>query len=138
MRNMARSINVLKDHVSAVLDLEYSPTGEEIVTGGYDKTLRIFKAREGHSRDVYHTKRMQKIWCVRYTMDGSRVLSASDDGNIRVWKNNSHDKLATVSHLFPLICFSLCLSLSLSLSLSLFSLSSRRDVKLLPETIRKN
>ncbi|KAL3902019.1 MAG: hypothetical protein SGCHY_000129 [Lobulomycetales sp.] len=97
MRNMARSINVLKDHVSAVLDLEYSPTGEEIVTGGYDKTLRIFKAREGHSRDVYHTKRMQKIWCVRYTMDGSRVLSASDDGNIRVWKNNSHDKLATSS-----------------------------------------
>jgi WD repeat and SOF domain-containing protein 1 len=61
MRNLSRSVNILKDHVSAVLDLEYSPTGEEIVTGGYDKTLRIFNSREGHSRDVYHTKRMQKV-----------------------------------------------------------------------------
>jgi len=60
MRKMNRALNVLKDHVSAVLDVDFSPTGEELVTGSYDRSIRIFKSREGHSRDVYHTKRMQR------------------------------------------------------------------------------
>ena len=42
------------------MDLDYSPTGKEFVTGSYDKTLRIFKTTEGSSREVYHTQRMQK------------------------------------------------------------------------------
>ena len=42
------------------LDVDYSPTGEEIVTGSYDRSIIIFDAREGHSRDIYHTKRMQR------------------------------------------------------------------------------
>jgi WD40 repeat protein len=54
-----RAINVHKDHVSAVLTLDYSPTGREIVTGSYDKSVRIFGFDQGHSREVYHTKRMQ-------------------------------------------------------------------------------
>jgi len=49
-----------KDHILAVLDLDYSPTGKEFVTGSYDKTVRIFKTTEGRSRETYHTKRMQK------------------------------------------------------------------------------
>ncbi|GBB87964.1 hypothetical protein RclHR1_14470005 [Rhizophagus clarus] len=93
MRKMDCALNVLKDHVSAVLDLDYSPTGEEIVTGAYDRTLRIYSARQGHSRDIYHTKRMQRIFCVKYSMDSKYVLSGSDDGNIRLWKAKASEKL---------------------------------------------
>ena len=50
MRKLSRALNVLKDHVAAVMDVDYSPTGEELVTGSYDKTVRLFRAREGHSR----------------------------------------------------------------------------------------
>lgn len=60
MRKLNRALNVLKDHVAAVMDVDYSPTGEELVTASYDRTVRIFRAREGHSRDIYHTKRMQR------------------------------------------------------------------------------
>jgi DDB1- and CUL4-associated factor 13 len=60
MRKMTRALNVMKDHVSAILDVDFSPTGEELVTGSYDRSIRIFKTREGHSRDIYHTKRMQR------------------------------------------------------------------------------
>lgn len=52
MRKLSRALNVLKDHVAAVMDVDYSPTGEELVTGSYDRTIRIYKAREGHSRCV--------------------------------------------------------------------------------------
>lgn len=50
MRKLGRALNILKDHVAAVMDVDYSPTGEELVTGSYDRTIRIFKARDGHSR----------------------------------------------------------------------------------------
>ncbi|CCX13661.1 WD40-repeat-containing domain protein [Pyronema domesticum] len=86
MRKMNRALNVLKDHVAAVMDVDYSPTGEELVTGSYDRTVRIFKAREGHSRDVYHTKRMQRVFSVAFTTDTRYVLSGSDDGNVRLWR----------------------------------------------------
>ena len=44
------------------MDLDYSPTGKEFVTGSYDKTMRIFKVDSGKSREVYHGRRMQKLF----------------------------------------------------------------------------
>ncbi|GBF60332.1 hypothetical protein TMEN_2755 [Trichophyton mentagrophytes] len=60
MRKMDRALNVLKDHVAAVMDVEFSPTGEELVSASYDRTIRLWNREKGHSRDVYHTKRMQR------------------------------------------------------------------------------
>lgn len=96
MRRLKRALNIGKDHVAAVLDLDYSPTGQEIVTGSYDRTIRIFDIAQGRSREVYHTKRMQKIFTVKFSMDGKFVLSGSDDGNIRLWKANASEKLGAV------------------------------------------
>lgn len=45
--------------MSAVMDVDYSPTGREFVAGSYDRSVRIFPFSGGHSREVYHTKRMQ-------------------------------------------------------------------------------
>lgn len=60
MRKTDRALNVLKDHVAAVMDIEFSPTGEELVTASYDKTIRLWDRARGHSRDIYHTGRMQR------------------------------------------------------------------------------
>lgn len=89
MRKMNKALNVLKDHVAAVMDVEYSPTGEEIVSASYDRTIRIWKARSGHSRDIYHTKRMQRVFSTKFTPDSKYILSGSDDGNIRLWRAES-------------------------------------------------
>ena len=50
MRRLDRPINVHMDHVSAVLDVDYAPTGQEFVSGSFDKTIRIFPRDGGHSR----------------------------------------------------------------------------------------
>lgn len=92
MRRMDKALNIYKDHVAAVMDVDFSPTGQEIVTGSYDRTIRLFKVNEGHSRDIYHTKRMQRIFCVKFTADSRFVLSGSDDGNVRVWRTNASDR----------------------------------------------
>ena len=41
-----------KDHVSAVIDVDYSPTGKEFVSAGYDKTIRIYEVDKVRSCDV--------------------------------------------------------------------------------------
>lgn len=110
MRKMDRALNVLKDHVAAVMDVEFSPTGEDLVTASYDRTVRLWKRNHGHSRDIYHTKRMQRyvaiysniyrvvtnilssVFSVKFTPDSKYVLSGSDDGNIRLWRANASDR----------------------------------------------
>ena len=43
MRKLDLPLNIHKDHISAVLDVDYSPTGKELVSASYDKTIRIFE-----------------------------------------------------------------------------------------------
>ncbi|MCJ1325417.1 rRNA-processing protein sof1 [Thelotrema lepadinum] len=86
MRKMTRALNNLKDHVAAVMDVEFSPTGEELVTASYDRSIRLWSRGSGHSRDIYHTKRMQRVFSSKFSPDSNYVLSGSDDGNIRLWR----------------------------------------------------
>lgn len=92
--NEARCVH--KDHVSAVLDIDYAPTGREFVTGSYDRTVRIFQYNGGHSREIYHTKRMQRVFCVKFSCDASYVISGSDDSNLRLWKAKASEQLGVL------------------------------------------
>ena len=91
-RNLSRSLNILKDHVAAVMDVSFSPTGEELVSASYDRTIRLWRRSEGHSRDIYHTKRMQRVFRSTFTPDSKYVLSGSDDGNIRLWRAQANSR----------------------------------------------
>ncbi|XP_073949576.1 DDB1- and CUL4-associated factor 13 [Choristoneura fumiferana] len=96
MRRLKQPVNVHMDHTSAVIDVDYSPTGREFVSGSYDKTVRIFESLKGHSRDVYHTKRMQRLTCVKWSLDDKYVLTGSDEMNIRMWKARASEKLGVL------------------------------------------
>ncbi|KAG6007501.1 hypothetical protein E4U21_005969 [Claviceps maximensis] len=86
MRKMDRALNILKDHVAAVMDVEFSPTGDKLVSASWDRTVRLWDRDRGHSFDIYHTKRMQRVMTAKWTTNAKYVLSGSDDGNIRLWK----------------------------------------------------
>ena len=92
MRKLDQPLNVHMDHVMAVLDVDYSPTGQEFVSGSFDKTVRIFRREDGRSRDVYHTKRMQRIFCVQWSADSAYILTGSDETNIRLWRSQASHK----------------------------------------------
>lgn len=114
--DVARSVHM--DHVSAVLAVDYSPTGREFVSGSYDRTLRIWQTEAGRrsallsfpifsnlalrpcllliSRDIYHTKRMQRLFAVQFSGDSNFIFAGSDDTNIRMWKSNASRDLGVV------------------------------------------
>lgn len=48
---------------------------------------------EGRSRDVYHTKRMQHVMTVKWTLDNKYLISGSDEMNLRLWKVQAAEKL---------------------------------------------
>ncbi|PAV91563.1 hypothetical protein WR25_10881 [Diploscapter pachys] len=97
MRNLAHPRFLHSGHTSAVLDVDFSPTGQEFVSGSFDCSVRIFKATESSSRDIYHTRRMNCVLSVLYSMDSKFVLSGSNEMNVRVWKSNAAEKLGPLA-----------------------------------------
>lgn len=99
MRKLESPTHIYKGHTSAIMSVGWSPTGREFVTGSYDRTIRIFnlKERNGFAREIYHTKRMQKIFTVNYTMDNTYIISGSDDTNLRLWKAHASEKLGQLT-----------------------------------------
>lgn len=95
MRNLSKALMIHKDHVAAVMDVSFSPSGREFVSGSYDRTVRIFPVNGGRSREVYHTKRMQRVFSVEFSADAQYVISGSDDTNIRLWKAEASKALGT-------------------------------------------
>ncbi|XP_057656624.1 DDB1- and CUL4-associated factor 13-like [Diorhabda carinulata] len=92
-RSLKHPTNVHVDHVAAVTYIDYAPTGKEFVSCSYDKSIRIFECAKGHSREIYHTKRMQRLTCVSWSLDNKYILSGSDEMNIRIWKARASEKL---------------------------------------------
>uniref|UniRef100_A0A0D9WRR5 Sof1-like protein domain-containing protein n=1 Tax=Leersia perrieri TaxID=77586 RepID=A0A0D9WRR5_9ORYZ len=58
--------------------------------------VRLFQYNGDHSREIYHTKRMQRVFCVKYTYDGTYLVSGSDDTNLRLWKSKASEQLGVL------------------------------------------
>lgn len=93
MRKMDQPARIYKGHTSAIMSVSWSPTGREFVTGSYDRTIRLFRTDKGVSRDIYHAKRMQRVFSVNYTLDNKFIISGSDDTNLRLWKAQSSEQV---------------------------------------------
>ena len=113
MRKLDFPLQVHKDHVSAVISLDYNPTGKQFVSAGYDKTIRIWNSRDRRSKEVYHTKRMQRLTDVLWSNDSRFIISSSDEFDIRIWKANASEKLGFVSFFLIFSYFFLCFTVFL-------------------------
>lgn len=62
IRSLSFPLQIYKSHVAAVMSCDWCPTGTRFVSGGWDRTVRIWKEGNGNGKsgDVYHTKRMQR------------------------------------------------------------------------------
>jgi hypothetical protein len=85
---------IYKAHVSAVRSCDWSPTGTDFVSGGWDRTLRIWQEGHGTHPEVYHTKRMQRVLATAFTAD-VRLCSPAPTTATYVYGRQMHQKIAT-------------------------------------------
>ena len=60
VRNLSTPTHIYKAHVAPVMSCDWSPTGLEFVSGGWDRTVRIWNEGRGAQPETFHTKRMQR------------------------------------------------------------------------------
>lgn len=54
--------------ISSVLDVNYSPTGKEVVSASFDKSIPVAKVEVGkNNKDIQH------VICVKWTADSQYV-----------------------------------------------------------------
>ena len=51
----------------------------------------------GTAREIYHTKRMQRVFTVNYSSDHRYIISGSDDTNLRLWKSRASEKIGQLT-----------------------------------------
>jgi WD40 repeat protein/serine/threonine protein kinase len=73
----------------------YSPDGLAIATCGFDTTLRLWDAQDGHEISAFRGHR-NCTNSVAFSPDGHRIASTSDDGSARVWDTQTGKCLITL------------------------------------------
>jgi formylglycine-generating enzyme required for sulfatase activity len=83
-----------------VLDVAFAPNGRTAVSGGQDKTVRLWEVETGKEirRFEGHAAR---ITAVCFTPDGIHVVSASDDKTVRLWEVASSEEIRRFEHPGP-------------------------------------
>ena len=74
----------LNGHEDAVASVTYSPDGRHIVTGSFDKTVRIWDAESGTQLACLAGPE-GSIWSVAFAPDGRWIASGSADCTVRIW-----------------------------------------------------
>lgn len=97
IRNIDTPTGIYRGHLNAVVSIAFHPNGKELVTGSFDKTIRIFDVNARKSRDCYYNSRMQILHGVTFSNDGRFIISGSDDGCLRLWKTNASKKIGPIS-----------------------------------------
>jgi WD40 repeat protein len=67
-----------------VYSVAFSPDGAHIVSGSYDKTLRVWDAQTGKELAVLKGH-SSYVYSVAFSPDGAHIVSGSHDKTVRVW-----------------------------------------------------
>jgi WD40 repeat protein len=89
--NTATKLREFVGHAGAIGGLALSPDGTSLVTGGADKTLRVWEATSGKQLRSFQGH-LEGVTAVAVRGDGRQIASASEDGAIRVWDLNPQDE----------------------------------------------
>ena len=82
--NNGRERNRLQGHDNGVLNVSFSPNGEVLASGGFDKTIKLWNLETGKEID---TLQGHNDWVasVSFSPDGKVLASGSVDKTIKLW-----------------------------------------------------
>ena len=95
-RQMHLDVNTLRGHADEIHSVAFSPDGQRIVTGSWDRTAKVWDAASGTNLLTLKGHR-DMIGSVDWSPDGRRIATASYDGTAKVWDAASGMDLLTLT-----------------------------------------
>ncbi|KAH8200762.1 hypothetical protein TruAng_005079 [Truncatella angustata] len=88
LQHWSQYLYVCEGHSSAVKSVAFSQDGSRIVSGSFDKTIRIWDTNSG--KEVHKLEgHSNAVTSVAFSHDGSRIVSGSSDETVRIWDAKS-------------------------------------------------
>ena len=85
MKSWPATLSVWRRHTSGIMSLAYSPDGWTVVSGSFDKTVRIWDAQTGAAVGEPLAGHTSSVFSVAHSPDGQNIISGSSDNTIRIW-----------------------------------------------------
>ena len=79
-----RETLTLKGHLGRVFSVSFSPDGKRIVSGSFDKTVKVWDAQTGQET-LTLKGHSDTVLSVSFSPDGKRIVSGSSDHTVKVW-----------------------------------------------------
>ena len=86
----------LRGHTGTIHAAVFSPDGESLATGGFDRTIRIWDVYTGRARVL--TGHDGVVYDLAFSPDGRRLASASWDGTARIWDPQTEQTIFTLGN----------------------------------------
>ena len=83
--NQGQRLLTLSGHTGAVTSVAFSPSGQTLVSGSTDKSIRLWNASSGQSLRPPMSGDSETVSSVAFTPNGKRIVSGSFDRAILVW-----------------------------------------------------
>lgn len=87
----------LSGHSEAVYAVAFGPANTFVVTGSFDKTLKIWDAKSGKETKTL-TGHQGLVLAVSVTPDGSHVTSGGADNKAKVWNSKTGKSIRDLNH----------------------------------------
>jgi serine/threonine protein kinase len=84
VRQSDGAMTELNGHDGPILCVAFSADGELVVSGGADRTIRLWRAADGTQLHTY-VGHGDEVHAVIFTLDGRTIYSGSEDGVLRRW-----------------------------------------------------
>jgi len=78
-------VHTLHGHTDSVTSIAHSPDGTHIISGSWDKMIRVWNATTGQCVAGPFQGHTHYVTSVAYSPDGTHIVSGSWDKTIRVW-----------------------------------------------------
>lgn len=88
-----QSIITFNAHRAGVRSIAVSPDGKRIVTGGWDKAVKIWDIATGKELITLPEAHTDYTSCVAFSPDGKQIVSGDDSGEIKVWDASSGNEV---------------------------------------------